>query len=262
MTVELPRAGGLYAAGNVTYRGTEVGRIKSVDLVNGRVHAVMSLNSDIPIPSDLDAEVHSQSAIGEQFIALLPRNGTSRPLQDGDVIPMDRTTVPPDINGLLDATNRGLQAIPRDDLSTVLEESYQAFGGMGPDIARLVKGTTALAIDSRANLESITSVIDNSRARAGFPDADGGFDQGVGLEPGVHHRIATETTTRVCRDSSPRVHRRPMRPVRSWNGCSRPCRYCWRTSSASETSVWPINRPSNSYWSCCPRVSPACRAVP
>ncbi len=163
VTVELPRAGGLYAAGNVTYRGTEVGRIESVDLVNGRVHAVMSLNSDIPIPSDLDAEVHSQSAIGEQFIALLPRNGTSRPLQDGDVIPVDRTTVPPDINGLLDATNRGLQAIPQDNLSTVLEESYQAFGGMGPDIARLVKGTTSLAIDSRANLDSITSLIDNSR---------------------------------------------------------------------------------------------------
>ena len=90
VTVELPRAGGLYAAGNVTYRGTEVGRIKSVDIVNGRVHAVLSLNSNIPIPSDLDAEVHSQSAIGEQYVALLPRNGTSRPLQNGDVIPMDR----------------------------------------------------------------------------------------------------------------------------------------------------------------------------
>lgn len=162
VTVELPRAGGIYAAGNVTYRGTEVGRIKSVDIVNGQVHAVLSLNSDIPIPSDLDAEVHSQSAIGEQYIALLPRNGTSRPLQNGDVIPVDRTTVPPDINGLLDATNRGLQAIPQDDLRTVIDESYKAFGGMGPDIARLVKGTTALAMDARLNLESITSAIDNT----------------------------------------------------------------------------------------------------
>ncbi|CAJ1511083.1 MCE family protein [[Mycobacterium] burgundiense] len=163
VTVELPRAGGIYSAGNVTYRGTEVGRIKSVDLVDGRVHAVLSLDADIPIPSDLDAEVHSQSAIGEQYIALLPRDGASRPLRDGDVVPVDRTTVPPDINGLLDAANRGLQAIPQDDLNTVIEESYQAFGGMGPDIARLVKGTTALAIDSRANLESITSAIDNTQ---------------------------------------------------------------------------------------------------
>lgn len=161
VTVELPRAGGLYPAGNVTYRGTEVGRIQSVDIVDGRVQAVLSLKSDIEIPSDLDAQVHSQSAIGEQYIALLPRNGTSRPLRNGDVIPESRTSVPPDINGLLDATNRGLQAIPRDDLRTAIEESYTAFGGLGPDIARLVKGTTALAIDSRANLDSITSAIDN-----------------------------------------------------------------------------------------------------
>lgn len=161
VTVELPRAGGLYSAGNVTYRGTEVGRIQSVEIVDGKVHAVLSLRSDIEIPSDLDAQVHSQSAIGEQYIALVPRNGTSRPLRNGDVIPESRTSVPPDINGLLDATNRGLQAIPREDLRTTIEESYTAFGGLGPDIARLVKGTTALARDSRANLDSITSAIDN-----------------------------------------------------------------------------------------------------
>ena len=28
VTVELPRAAGLYASGNVTYRGTEVGRVE------------------------------------------------------------------------------------------------------------------------------------------------------------------------------------------------------------------------------------------
>lgn len=30
VTVELPRSGGLYASGNVTYRGVEVGRIDTV----------------------------------------------------------------------------------------------------------------------------------------------------------------------------------------------------------------------------------------
>ncbi|MCV7032307.1 MCE family protein [Mycobacterium sherrisii] len=161
VTVELPRAGGLYKAGNVTYRGTEVGRIRDVRIVGDEVHAILSLNSDIKIPSDLEAQVHSQSAIGEQYIALVPRNGTSRPLRDGDVIPESRTTVPPDINGLLDAANRGLQAIPRDNLKTMIDESYTAVGGLGPDISRLVKATTTLSIDSRANLDSILGAIDH-----------------------------------------------------------------------------------------------------
>ena len=34
VTVELPETGGLYPRGNVTYRGTEVGKVKSVDLTD------------------------------------------------------------------------------------------------------------------------------------------------------------------------------------------------------------------------------------
>ena len=88
VTVQLPVAGGLYKTGNVTYRGTEVGRVEDVRLTGAGVEALLSLKSDIDIPSDLDAEVHSQSAIGEQYIALLPRSGDAPPLKDGDVIPV------------------------------------------------------------------------------------------------------------------------------------------------------------------------------
>ena len=43
--MELPQSGGLYQTGNVTYRGTEVGRVQSVHLTNGGVEAVLSLKS-------------------------------------------------------------------------------------------------------------------------------------------------------------------------------------------------------------------------
>jgi phospholipid/cholesterol/gamma-HCH transport system substrate-binding protein len=159
--VELPSAGGLYKSSNVTYRGTEVGRVEDVR-INGRgAEAVLTLKSGVDIPSDLDAQVHSQSAVGEQYVALLPRNDTSRPLKDHDVIPLSRVTVPPDINALLDATNRGLGAIPQKNLKTVIDESYTAFGGLGPDISRLVKGSTSLAIDARKNLDDLSNLVDN-----------------------------------------------------------------------------------------------------
>lgn len=161
VTVQLPEAGGLYERGNVTYRGTEVGQVEDIRLTNTGVDAVLSLRSDVKIPSDLDAQVHSQSAVGEQYVALLPRNDSSAPLKNGDVIPRGHTSVPPDINALLDATNRGLQAIPADNLSTVVDESYTAFGGLGPEISRLVKGSTTLAIDARKNLGELTNIVDN-----------------------------------------------------------------------------------------------------
>jgi phospholipid/cholesterol/gamma-HCH transport system substrate-binding protein len=159
--VELPEAGGLYESGQVTYRGTEVGRVKSVNLTNSGVEAVLSLKSGIDIPSDLNVEVHSVSAVGEQYLALSPRNGTSAPLKNGDVIPLADASVPPDINALLDATNRGLEAIPRDSLKTTVDEAYVAVGGLGPEISRFVKGSTALAIDARKNLDELTNVVDN-----------------------------------------------------------------------------------------------------
>jgi len=159
--LRLAKTGGLYPTGNVTYRGTEVGRVQSVGLTDdGDVQAVLSLKSGIDIPSDLRAEVHSQSAIGEQYVELLPRTTSAAPLKDGDVIAMKDTFIPPDINSLLGAANTGLQAIPHDNLKTAIDESYAAVGGLGPDISRLVRGSTALASDARKNLDSLTTLID------------------------------------------------------------------------------------------------------
>lgn len=162
VTVQLPEGGGLYERANVTYLGTEVGKVRDAHLTDTGVAADLSLRSDVKIPSDLDVQVHSTSAVGEQYVELLPRPGNSAPLKDGDVIAASRASVPPDINSLLDATNRGLQAIPGDNLKTVVDESYIAFGGLGPEISRLVKGTTSLAIDARKNLGELTNVIDNA----------------------------------------------------------------------------------------------------
>ncbi len=163
VTVDLPRSGGLYATGNVTYRGVEVGRIEGVKVTPNGVAATLSLKSGIDIPSDVKAEVHSVSAVGEQYVALIPRGADSAPLKDGDVIPMADTSVPPDINSLLDSANAGLEAIPGDSLTTVVNESYTAVGGLGPELSRIVKGSTGLAIDARQNLDSLTTLIDGAK---------------------------------------------------------------------------------------------------
>lgn len=76
--LELPQSGGLYQTGNVTYRGTEVGRVQSVHLTKTGVEALLSLKSGIAIPRDLKAEVHSQSAIGESYVELLPATAPRR----------------------------------------------------------------------------------------------------------------------------------------------------------------------------------------
>ncbi len=163
VTMELPEAAGLYPSSNVTYRGVEVGRVTSLRLTGTGVEAVLSLNSGVDIPSDLAAEVHSQSAIGEQYILLTPRDAASPPLRNGDVIPLADTSVPPNINTILSQVVSGLRAVPKDNLKTAIDESYTAVGGLGPELTRIVHGTTDLSIEARENLDPLIALIEQSR---------------------------------------------------------------------------------------------------
>ena len=164
VTVDMPAAGGLYPTSVVTYRGTEVGRVRSVDITETGVRAVLTMNSNTPVPGDVSANVHSRSAVGEQFLELTPKPAadTAQPLRNGDVIPAGRVQIPADIAKLLDATNRALKAIPQENLRTVVEEANKAVSGLGPELSRIVDGSTALGIDAGKAKDSITSLIDQS----------------------------------------------------------------------------------------------------
>jgi phospholipid/cholesterol/gamma-HCH transport system substrate-binding protein len=195
VTLQLADSGNLYPTSNVTYRGTEVGQVTAVRLTDTGVEADLSLQSDIPIPSDLDAQVHSQSAIGEQYVALQPRRA-SPPLKNGDVIPRDRTTIPPNISSLLDAANRGVQAIPNNNLKTVIDESYAAFAGLGPEFRRIVDGATQLAIDADKNRDALVSLIEDSK-----PVLDSETDTGDSVQAWAAH-LATITGQLQSQDTA------------------------------------------------------------
>lgn len=167
VTVDLPQSGGLYETSVVTYRGTDVGQVKSVGVTATGVRAVLAMRSGVKVPSDVQASVHSRSAIGEQYIELTPQPGTqdgqhSRTLRDGDVITAGHVDVPVDIGHLLDMTNRALQAIPRDNLRTVIDETNRAVGGLGPELSRIVDGSTALAVAGGRTVDPLAGLIDQA----------------------------------------------------------------------------------------------------
>lgn len=165
VTVELPSSGGLYPSSVVTYRGSEIGRVRSVEVTDSGVVAVLTLNSNTPVPAAVAAAVHSRSAVGEQFIELSPPpdSPTDAPaLRDGDVIALGKTRVPAEIGGLLDATNTALQAIPQENLRTVIDEAATAVGGLGPELSRIVDGSTALAIGAGETIDPMVTLIDQA----------------------------------------------------------------------------------------------------
>lgn len=89
VVAEFPNSGGIYDAALVTYRGVPVGRVVDVEVdlssATAPVRVGLKLDSDTPVPGAVSAHIKSMSAIGEQFVDLIPLSDGGQ-LRDGDVL--------------------------------------------------------------------------------------------------------------------------------------------------------------------------------
>ncbi|HZQ32589.1 MAG TPA: MCE family protein [Mycobacterium sp.] len=157
---DLPASGGLYKTANVTYRGIQIGKVKDVEPTERGVKATLSIDDRYKIPLNSSANVHSVSAVGEQYVDLVSGGNENQYFHDGQTI--TKGTVPSEIGPALDAANRGLAVLPKDKINSLLTEASEAVGGLGPSLQRLVDSTTAIASDFRDNLPPINDIIAHS----------------------------------------------------------------------------------------------------
>lgn len=162
VTLLLPDGAGLYPQANVSYRGTEIGRVVDLDATPEGARAVLSLDSDVPVPADVDAEAHSMSAIGEQFVDLIPASSDEPFLEEGSVIPRDRASVPQRIGPTLDRLYAALSSVDPEALRRVLDESFTAVEGSGPALADLVTSTNLLAEAAATDRDPLAALVTDS----------------------------------------------------------------------------------------------------
>src|SRR6201998_893105 len=124
LKADLPASGGLYPTANVTYRGITIGKVTDVEPTEHGAQATMSIASQYKIPLDASANVHSVSAVGEQYLDLVSQGNPGRFLSPGQTI--TKATVPAAIGPALDAANRGLAVLPKEKISQLLAETSQA----------------------------------------------------------------------------------------------------------------------------------------
>src|ERR1700727_908213 len=111
LKAELPASGGLYPTANVTYRGITIGKVTDVEPTEHGAQATMSIDSQYKIPVDTVANVHSVSAVGEQYLDLVSTGNPGKYFAEGQTI--TKGTVPSEIGPALDTANRGLAALPK-----------------------------------------------------------------------------------------------------------------------------------------------------
>ena len=155
--LELPAAGGLYRFGNVTYRGVQVGKVTGVKLTENGAEATMSLATSPKIPANLEADVRSVSAVGEQYVDLRPRTDSGPYLRDGSVITVENTSIPQPVGPMLDKVSALVDSIPGGRLSDLLDESFKGFNGSGYDFQSLLDSASKVS-------DEVNRVSDQSRA--------------------------------------------------------------------------------------------------
>jgi len=171
--MELPSGGGLYRFANVTYRGVQIGKVTDVDLNRTGAFATLSLNTSPKVPADLMAEVHSLSAVGEQYVDLLPRNSNPPYLQDGAVIPLRMITIPQPVGPMLDKVSALMGSIPKGRLSALINESSKGLDDAGFDLGSLLDSSYTLTRDFHGAADQTKSLIDDS-----VPILDGAVESG------------------------------------------------------------------------------------
>ena len=88
-------AGGVASNQEVTYRGVQIGRVGKMSLTPHAVKIELVIESNVRIPKEgTRAQVLFKSAVGEQFVDLLPDREDGPVFRQGDVIPINMTSIP------------------------------------------------------------------------------------------------------------------------------------------------------------------------
>ncbi len=172
VTAEIEEGAGLYEGAQVNYLGTPVGKVKAMRLTDDGISATLSVKDGTRIPRNVRAEIHSVSAVGEQYVELVPATrggggGASAPtrrddLRAGDTIPKDRTSSPVEIGPVLDNVAAFVDSLPRKELTALLNETSAALRDRDQDLGSIIDGTSTVLDAATASLPQTKTLLRDS----------------------------------------------------------------------------------------------------
>lgn len=159
----LKTAGGIFDGAEVAYRGVQVGRVTSLKLETSSVEITLSIDHGTKIPATAIAHVYDLSAVGEQYVDLVPTGKpTTEYLHGGSSIPASQTTTPLQTATVLYDLERFVDSIDPADIRTIGAEGAAAFAGVGPQLRSLISDTTQIADQLTASKSAAFDLLDRA----------------------------------------------------------------------------------------------------
>lgn len=152
---------GVYASDTVRVLGVQVGTISSIEAENGQSKVTMKVDRDLAVPADANALLVAQSLVAERFIQLTPVHTGGPELEDGGAIPIERTAVPVEWDGVKEQLLKLSSALgpteeePEGALSSFVDSADAMLDGNGADVREAlneVSHTMSVLSDGREDL--------------------------------------------------------------------------------------------------------------
>ncbi|MGH2757611.1 MAG: MCE family protein [Actinomycetota bacterium] len=167
ITAEVDQAPNLFKGGRVMVRGIEVGTITEVEPTESGVRLTLEVNGSVAVPANASLAVVPITVIADRYVQLFPAYDGGAKLADGDHIPLDRTSIPAELDDVLTQLKGLLAALEpapgkeRGPLAALIENLDAAFEGRSSDLAGTLEGS-ADVLETLADSDAdITGLIGN-----------------------------------------------------------------------------------------------------
>ena len=126
-------SGGVFTNQEVTYRGVTIGQVGTLRVVPDgvRIQLVIEMRYDRIPKTGTRARVMFKSAVGEQFVDLLPQRRSGPYFRNGDRIALGSTELPVQQEELLRLLDAVLAGVPPKALSDLIEALGTGLAGRG-----------------------------------------------------------------------------------------------------------------------------------
>ena len=155
-------ATGVVKGDDIRIAGVKVGAVEDVEIVD-QTDAVVTftVEEDTQLNDSTHASIRYRNLVGQRYISLTQDAGETGVLEDGDTIPIDRTSPALDLTVLFNGFKPLFQALSPDDINKLSYEIVQVFQGEGGTLESLL-GHTASLTQTLADRDAVIGdLIDN-----------------------------------------------------------------------------------------------------
>lgn len=153
-------ASGLAKGDDVRMAGVRVGRVDSIDLVDGRAKVTFEVQDNQPVYTTTQAAIRYQNLIGQRYLALSLADGTPQPLSVGSTLkePSEDSF---DVTKLLAGFQPVFDTLTPEQVNNLSNGLVQAFQGDSVSLSNTVAQVGKFASDMSNRDVVIGAIIDN-----------------------------------------------------------------------------------------------------